>query len=111
MKIEIDENNPQESVKKIQEAFDELVDVINQQKQNLLDNAKVIDDAKEQIENLTKSTIGFSDSLKGIHMTLQSKKDLFKDDMEMNELLTTLSTFVVSSAAVKLGVISNAKQN
>ena len=109
MKIEINQENPQESVGKIQEAFDELVDVINQQKQQLLENVKVIDDASEQIKNLTNSAVDFSDALKGVHMTLQAKKELFKDDEEINELLNTLAKFVVGSSAIKLGVISNAR--
>ena len=51
----------QAEVKKIQDAFDELVNVCNEQKAKLKDNAKVMGEAEEHMKYLSDSAIGFAD--------------------------------------------------
>jgi len=112
MEIKINLNNKEqakEEVKKIQKAIDDLLGVCNDQKTQLQENVKVINEAEEHIKNLTDTSIGLSDSLKAIHQILGRKKDLFEGDEEIKAIMDTLSTFVLGSGAIKLGVLSNKK--
>ena len=97
-----------ENKEELQKAFDDLTDACKKQKAQLKENVDVIEEAKKQIMNLTAGSIGLADTLKAVNSLLSRKKDLFKDDVEMNELLNSLATFVVSAGSIKLGVLSNA---
>lgn len=112
MQVEIDLNNKEkaaEEIKKIQKAIDDLIGVCKSQEQQLKDNVKVINEAEEHINTLQKTAVDLSDALKAVHRILQSKKEMFGTDKEIKELLDMLATFVVSSGAIKLGVISHAQ--
>lgn len=114
MEIKLDLNNKEEALKQvklIQQSIDELVSVCNDQKKQLQQNINTISEAHQHIEKLTETSVGLSDSLKAIHLILGKKQDLFKGDDEMKEIMNTLSTFVLGSGAIKLGVLSNAKNN
>lgn len=112
LNLNFDFNNKAEAaanLKVVQNQFDELLDVMKQQEKQLKENVKTIDEAHKSITDLTNSSVGFSDALKNIHITLNNKKDLWEGDKEMQGLMEGLATFVVSSGAIKLGVISNAE--
>lgn len=96
-------------VKQIQDSIDELVLANTELKAQLNYNLEVIKSAEEQITNLTDTSVGLSDALKAVHRILQARKDQFKGDDEMKAVMDSLATFVVSSGAIKLGVISHAK--
>ena len=113
MNVVIDLENKEaakDQIKLIQGAMDDFVDVINKQSAQLKENVVSIDEAKKQIVNLTAGSVGLADTIKAIHLLLGRKKDLFKDDKQMNELMNELATFVVSSGAIKLGVLSHAME-
>ena len=111
-KINLEIENKEEAkaqLKIIQTAIDDLVNACNEQKKQLEENVKTITDAEELITNLTNTSVGLSDSLKAIHLVLGRKKDMFKGDVEMEAIIDELAKFVLGSGAIKLGVISNAK--
>ena len=95
-------------IKKVQQAFDDLLDVIDVLKKELLHNVTVIDEAKELISTLQTSSMGFTASLKRIHSMLGQRKDLFIDDTDMDALMDELSKYVMDNAVIKAGVIENA---
>ena len=114
MQVEINLKNKEQAaqeIKKVQTAIDELLDVCNQQKTQLQENIKTISEAEAHSKTLENSAVDMSDAMKAIHRILQSKKELFEGDQEMKAVLDSLATFVVSSGAIKLGVISNARNN
>lgn len=110
MEIKINFNNKAEAhkqVKLIQKTINDLLEICQDQKKQLLENISVIDESKLQITNLTKSAVDLSDAIKNIQRLLGSKMDLLKGDEELMKLTESLNTFIVSSGAIKLGVISN----
>lgn len=112
MKIDLDLSNKEEAKKqleKIQFAIDELLDVCNKQKAQLKENLEVMTTSEEQIINLTKASVDMADTIKAVHRILQARKEKFEGDDAMKTVMDSLATFVVSSGAIKLGVISNAE--
>ena len=113
MEIKLNIENKEEAkaqLKVIQKSIDELVDVCSEQKKQLQENIKTISEAEDHIKNLTDTSVGLSDSLKAIHTILGKKKDMFEGDEEMKAIMDSLATFVLGSGAIKLGVISAAKE-
>lgn len=47
-------------------------------------------------------------TIKNIHIVLNSKMDMFKDDIKMQELMSHLAVFIASPATIKAGVMKNA---
>jgi len=92
----------QKEIKRLEDERDKSLEIATLANKNCADY-------KKQIITLNKTSIDLTQALKGIHLTLGAKKDLWKDDMDMDILMTTLSTFVLSSSAIKAGVVSNAK--
>lgn len=105
MNIEI---KTQADVDKVQKEFDDLLAVCKSQKIELSKNGLLMVEANRQINTLTELAISLSDTLKATHSVLGRKKDMFKGDDEMTVILNSLATFVLSSGAIKLGVVSNA---
>ena len=110
MELKLDLENPEESIKLIQESFDEIVKVNQEYKEELLKKNKIMEEAETVIADLQNSAIDLSDTIKAINMTLINKKNLFKGDEIMEDLLTTISKFMLSSSAIKLGVMSEARR-
>ena len=105
MEIKLDLDNKEEAAKQlviIQQQFDELLTVMKEQEKQLKENVIAM-------ENLTTTSVDLSDTIKNINIVLGSKKDLWAGDEVMNDLMNKLAHFVMSSGAIKLGVISNAK--
>jgi len=114
MKAEINLENKEEAARQvalIQKSIDELLEVIETQKNELLNNVKVMKEAEDHIKTLEKSTIDLTQTIKGIHMILGSRKDKFEGDEEMNELMNHLSVFVMGSGSIKIGVMENERKN
>jgi len=97
-----------ENKEEVQKEFDALTDACNKQSTELKANGVAMEEAKMQIVNLTAGSVGLAGTIKAIHLLLGRKSDLFKDDKQMNELMREIATFVVSSGAIKLGVLSHA---
>ena len=104
--IVIDTDNPQESVEKIQKAIDEFVLIIQKQEKELKRNVETMDNSAKEIQALLGHVTGLANIIKGVYRVVQSKHELWHGDKEMEELNKNLATFVVSSDAIKLGVIS-----
>ena len=95
-----------EIVGKVQQAFTDLSNS-NLQSLEAAKQAQALVEAYEnQVKVLTQGTISLSDSLKNVHLFFNSKKELWQNDKEVVEFMQHLSTWVVSSGAIKLGVLS-----
>ena len=57
--------------------------------------------------DLTSALLDATGTIKVIFSLLGQKKDLFKNDTEMKELMDNLATFVLSPGVIKLGIMSN----
>ena len=99
------------TIASIQKAIDELVLANKEVIKAAEDANKVAKDYEKQLGTLTQTNLDLADTLKSIHIVLGSKKDLWKDDNEMNELTKELAMFVMSSGAIKAGVFSEARSN
>lgn len=94
-----------EGVREFQKNHDECLEVCNAQKAQLAENLTTIKEAKEHIKNLEESVTGFVSALKSVHILLGARADKFKGDAEMKVVMDSLATLVMSSTAIKLGVI------
>lgn len=97
-------------VAQVQASIDDLIIVINRQKQELLSNVETMGEAEAHIIELGKSIEGLTDTIKNIFTVLGSKKDLWKKDNEMDELMNTISVFIMSSSTIKMGAKKDAKE-
>ncbi len=95
-------------VKRVQNVIDELVEANQEALQVAKDANANADEYEKQCNNLNKSNQGLVEALKNVHIVLGSKIDLFKDDEGMNELMKELGKFIMSSGAIKSGVVKNA---
>jgi len=103
-------NNPEKAaqvIKQVQDALDEAV--IGWQDATAA--AKAANDIAEKYqkhcETLQTTSNDLTEALKNVHIVLGSKKDLWKDDKQMIQLMENLGTFVLSSGAIKSGVMNN----
>lgn len=113
MEIKLNIENKEDAkaqLKIIQNEIDALVEVCESQKKMLKENIETISSSKETIVDLTNSTIAMADSLKALHRLLQARKELFVGDEQMQTIMNSLATFVLGSGAIKLGVLSEAKE-
>ena len=94
-------------VKQIQFAIDELTLANQESMRQLKETLATIDQAEKQIKILTQANIDMTKTMKNLHIVLGTKKDLWKDDEEMNVVMNALAHFVTGSGAIKLGVIGN----
>jgi hypothetical protein len=102
-------NNPEKAkviVQQVQKAFTELANS-NLQALNVAKQSQtLLADYEQQMKVLVNGNINLADALKNVHIFLNSKKDLWKADKEVQDFMQHLSTWVVSSGAIKLGVLS-----
>lgn len=68
--------------------------------------SKTADDAIKRANDLSKTVIDLTTTIKSIHIVLNSNRETLAPDLL--ELSDKLADFVVSSAAIKIGVINNA---
>lgn len=59
----------------------------------------------KQIKDLTESNMNFNDALTNIHIMLNSKKDLWRQDQEMQEFMNKFATWIASAGSIKLKVL------
>lgn len=112
MQIKIDLDNKEEAarnVKEVQKAINELLEVCNEQKDMLKENADKLQEAHDTLFNVAKARDELTEVLKNVHTLLGSKKDLWKDDVQINELMNVMATFIMSSGTIKHGVTKNEK--
>jgi hypothetical protein len=48
-----------------------------------------------------------NEAIKNVHIVLGEHRDLFENSPKLKELMTTLDHYVMSSGAIKMGVIAN----
>lgn len=96
-------------LKEIQGSFDELLSVMKMQEKQLKENAAVMEKAGQENKDLLDTAVGLADTIKSIYRLLNTKKEMWASDVQVNELMNQLATYMVSSSAIKLGVISNQK--
>lgn len=102
MQIEIDLTNKAEAVKqikKVQMTIDDLINVCEDQKQMLIKNNETISDSITHINELNKTNNDLVEVIKSMYLILNSKKDKFKDDKEMETLLKSMAVFVLNAGA------------
>lgn len=101
-------NNPEKAkqvIKEVQDAIDEMVKT-NQELLKMTEDAnKIAAEYEEQTTLLHKTSSDLSDALKAIFSIMGKKKELWKNDEEINVIMDTLATFVLGSGTIKLGVI------
>jgi len=107
MQIEMDlkdETKAREQIKKVQTAIDDLLSVCNDQKMQLIANTEVITESEKHIRMQEGTIKDLTNSIKAIYRVLNAKKDLWKNDKEINEIQESLKIFVLGSGAIKAGV-------
>lgn len=101
-----DETKAKEVIAKVQKAIDDLVIANSQAQQAAKDALTLSNEYEKQVDLLLQANTDLADALKNIHIMLNAKRDLFKEDKEMVEFMEKLATWTLSSAAIKSGVIS-----
>lgn len=101
-----DETKAKEVIAKVQKAIDDLVIANSQAQQAAKDALALSNEYEKQVDLLLQANTDLADALKNIHIMLNAKRDLFKEDKEMVEFMEKLATWTLSSAAIKSGVIS-----
>jgi hypothetical protein len=104
-----DPEKAKEVVKQVQGAIDELVLANQELKKQLEIDIKKFDEAAELIKNLQEATINATEVIKNLNIVLNSKRELFKDDEEMEVVMKALAHFVTGAGAIKMGVLANEK--
>lgn len=97
-------------IKKVQDAIDELVIANQGYKKGAEDLLKISAEYEKQVEIISNANLDLMDALKNIHIFLGSKKDLFKGDAEFNDFMNKLSTWTISSSAIKASVIQHKRK-
>lgn len=95
-------------VKQIQDAYDESVAAFLEAEALAKKMSGIAEGFKEQAELFQINYLDATQGIKAIHLILNTKRELFKGDKEMDELMNMLATFVVSPAAIKVGILANA---
>lgn len=94
-------------IKQIQTSMDELV-LANEQLIAAADKSnEVATQYQAEIITANKTMLDLTDLVKAVHTVLGTKKDLWKDDAELNEMQAALSTFVVSGGAIRAGILQS----
>lgn len=109
MKIELDlldKSKIQSQVQVIQEQIDELLGVIEKQQSELKNNADVMLNAQDRIETLLNTNKDLVEAIKNVHIYLGSQSDKFKGDEGFKILMEGLGVFIMSSGAIKAGVVN-----
>lgn len=96
-------------VKQVQKAIDDLTKGFQQAMVAAESAQKVADDYSGQVSILVRSNAELQGAIKDIHLLLNAKKDLWENDTEMQSLVTELGKHVMSSSAIKAGVIDEAQ--
>jgi len=111
LKINFEDLKDVTKAKRVVKDVQEFVDNVIKQRDELLNQAEISNKVATEYQNhlftVSKTVGDLTQAMKNIHVMLGSKKDLWQDDSEMNDLMNTISTFVMSSGAIKLGVLSN----
>lgn len=93
------------AIKKVQLAIDEIVKV----REALFETAnaanKIAAEYSKQVTTLTKTNFDLTTVLKSIHILFGQKYELIQGDTELKELANSLATFILSSGAIKQGVL------
>jgi len=96
-----------EVIKKVQGVIDELT-MASTEAIAMAKKANALAEEYESLNDaLTQSTLDLSATIKAIHTLLGRKVDLFQGDAELLVLMNELAQFVMSSGAIKAGVISH----
>lgn len=103
----MDKERAKEQVAKVQKSIDELLGVIDQQKIALKNSIKSSAQAEKTINEIVDVNTNLMASLRSIANLLAAKKDLWKGDDQMEELLKTLNVAVISDTFTKLRAHKN----
>jgi len=107
MKFELNLDNKKEAekqVKLIQKSIDDLLEVPNSQKQQLLENIEKMEGFESHIKTLQNANSDLIAALKSIHIILGNRKELFVEDEEMQKTMNELAKFILSPSVIKAGV-------
>lgn len=91
----------QKVISDLEEASRTLLAKCNEQKDQ-------INDLVELNQSSTLANVNLADTIKAIHMELNSKMELVSQDKGLTTLTKDLGKWVVSSSSIKLGVLSKA---
>jgi len=97
-------SDAKEIVRRVQNAFDELQEANKDLLKVAESSNKIARDFEQQNKDFIDSIKGLTDTLKQIHIVLNARKELWKNDEKVQELMIHLAGFVTGSAAIKLGV-------
>lgn len=97
--------NAKEIVRAINASFNELNESNKIALETAIEAKSVATKYHEQVQVLTRSNIDTVEAIKNIFMTLNDRKELWGNDPQMKKLMDGLATFVLSSGAIKMGVL------
>lgn len=101
-----DEAKAKQTISKVQKAIDDLVIANTAAKKAAEDAVALSDEYEKQVNLLLSANTDLADALKNIHIMLNSKRELFKEDAEMADFMAKLATWTLSSSAIKSGALS-----
>lgn len=110
--LEFDLTNPTpEIVKQVHDAFEELANAALQAIETAKEANENAAAFEKQNKELLEGSISMTETMKAIFSVLGQKKDLWKNDADMKIIMDSLATFVLSSGAIKMGVIGATKES
>ncbi len=95
--------------KQMQKCFDDLIESNKQSVSYAKEIAEKLNESVELYKAQLNAAIQLSDAIKNIHLMLNERIELFSNDNDMKKLLENLGEFVLSSGAIKMGVLSSGK--
>lgn len=113
MEIKLDLNDQeqmQKEILRVQKSFDELIEVCNDQAAQLRQNNEELTKSQKIITELNDSNLSMIEAFKGIFKTMSAKADILNKDKDLKELLDIMAKFMVSPAAIRAGVVENARK-
>lgn len=105
-----DPEKAKEAIKEIQTQIDELVGALESQNDLLKTQNKDLETATKLLKKLETDKENYRESLVNISTVLFSKKELWKKDEEMAEMVSALSNFLLSKENIE-GAAKNGKRN
>ena len=108
MEFKIDLNNREkatEQLAEVQKAFDDIMKINTEGQATLKENALVIDKAIISLNQMQNTQGDMVQIIKNVHIMLNARLEMFATDEEIKALITSLGSFIMSSAAVKAGVM------
>lgn len=100
-------DNKKEAIRAIITAIETMVISMNEMKASVTALDQTCNDYKVIAESSQKANIDLTQAIKHIHLALNTERDLLPPSLIA--LSDELAKFVLSGAAIKIGVIANAK--